>query len=199
MYLLSFLLILLLVFCLVILLYSTDTNSTSSEPYECDQETLTEFTKVWVDHLIYTRLVFVAFFANSSELNALRTRLIKNQSDIGNLFGKLYGQSVGNSVTKLLLEHINIAVDVLTSIKTNNAKNKATSVKRFYANANEIGTALDNLKNTNGIFKHHMKTHIDTLINTITSHISKKYVEDIKNYDIYVSAGLDMAYDMCKL
>lgn len=151
--------------------------------------------KLWVEHLFYTRMVFMSFFRDLPELETMKVRLIQNQNDIGAFIGSMYGKEIGNKVAKLLIDHILIAVDILTSIKTKNDKQKAVNITGFYNNADEIGIYLDNLTGKN-IFRHHMKMHIDTLINSIVSFNSNNHSEDIKYTDQYLRAGIDMAFDM---
>jgi hypothetical protein len=163
---------------------------------KCDHKLLLKLNELWVQHFIYTRLVFVAFFTDSPELETLKNRLIQNQKDIGMLFGKLYGRDTGFKVTKLLLEHINIAVSLLESIRNNDSANKTKALNKFYNNADVIGTAIDKLKGTKGKFKHHMKMHIKLLVDCITSFVNEDYESDLQNYDLYINAGLRMSMDM---
>ena len=151
--------------------------------------------ELWTSHLIYTRLVFMAFFNKDPSLDILKERLLRNQVDIGNLFGRIYGPKTGKAVKDLLLEHIHAAVIVLVAIRNSDDRALKLAMKDFYDNADKIGIALDKLKGTN-IFRHHMKMHIDTLTKTITSYVDKNYKQDIIDYDNYVNAGLKMAYDL---
>lgn len=138
----------------------------------------------------------MAFFTNDPELSVLKDRLIKNQRDIGDVFGKYYGANVKKDVTGLLLQHITIAVDVLVSIKENNKQNQVKSISAFYANAADIGKYLDNLIGTKNMFQNHLHDHITTLYNSIVAYITKKYVDDTNLFDEYVSSGLQMAIDL---
>ena len=40
-------------------------------------------------------------------------RLLKNQEDVGDAVGKIYGAAAGQQLTTLLKEHISIAVDLI--------------------------------------------------------------------------------------
>lgn len=152
-------------------------------------------TKLWTDHLLYTKLVYNAFLRNSPELENLKSRLVFNQTDIGNYVTIQFGKSHGDKVTELLTAHILIAVDVLTAIKNNNNLEKVNNLKRFYNNANEIGEYLNKLYGTN-TFAHHMKMHIDHLVESISNFTINKFNDEIKTLDSYVHAGVDMAFDM---
>lgn len=148
----------------------------------------------WVYHLLYTRLVLMKFFSNSS-LSELSSRLLQNQKDIGNLFRVKFGDKVASNITQALTEHINIAVKVLTDLKTK--KDPSNDLKLFYKNANDIGMYLDNLFNLN-VFTKHMKNHIDTLVNNIQAYIKEDNRNDIGTLDKYVKDTLDMGMDLGK-
>lgn len=149
--------------------------------------------KLWVQHLLYTRLVIMAFFTNDKSFNDLMNRLMKNQRDIGDLMGKIYGFQVGQTISNALLKHIMIAGKVLIAIKSNDIGQN--TINEFYDNALNIGIYLDKLTHTNK-FVNHMKIHIASLINNIVAYTNKNYVMDISTLDIYVNSGLDMAFDM---
>jgi hypothetical protein len=151
--------------------------------------------KLWVQHLIYTRLVVMAFLSGSPELTDLSNRLMQNQKDIGQLMGTVFGKNVGDAITNVLTKHIQITVQVLTAVKSNDKINQDTTIKAFYQNADDIGKYLDQLYRTN-IFRQHLKMHIQLLIQNVVDYANKDYAADIKSFDNYVNAGVKMASDM---
>lgn len=155
-----------------------------------------QFVQVWTDHLVYTREVVVAFFTGSPELNILLARLFQNQKDIGNLIAKIFGRKAGDLVTRLLTEHIQIAVEVLTAVKSGDQRAQKVAIKKFYQNAEVVGKLFDKLFHTGCLFQAHMKEHITTLLGFSVAFFQGDYVNDIKYLDAYLHAGLDMAFDM---
>lgn len=153
-----------------------------------------KFMNAWVQHLFYTRLIYMAFFADAKSLPSIQQKLLQNQKDIGNLFAQMYGKKVGDDITKALTEHIQIAVEVLTAIREE--EDAESTLDKFYQNAEDIGKYLDNLKGTNGLFTRHMKTHIDTLVKSVDAFIKNDFQNDIKFNDQYLNSGVKMAYDM---
>ncbi len=166
----------------------------------------------WVYHLLYTRLVVMAFFGcdsstgckcgdseklckcKSNALPELSARLMQNQRDIGNLFGQKFSPSIGDDIIKALTEHIQIAVEVLTAVKSGG--DAKTSLAKFYKNANEIGQYLDKLLNTNTM-THHMKMHIDDLVANVLAYKSNRSTrDDILTLDKYIRAGVNMGIDI---
>jgi hypothetical protein len=73
--------------------------------------------KLWEDHITWTRLAIVSFAAGGADLQATETRLLRNQTDIGNAIKPFYGDDAGNKLTALLKEHIMGAVDLLAAAK----------------------------------------------------------------------------------
>jgi hypothetical protein len=161
-----------------------------------DKDLLKDVTKLWVQHFLYTRLAVEAFFSNSAELDTIITRLMKNQQDIGNAFGDVYGSGVGATIASELTTHIQIAVELLKAIKSKNNANIQEVTKRFYDNAQTIGNYLDILTQSDGTFHHHLKMHIDTLLANVGAYVHKEYSKDIVTLDKYFDAGIDMAFDM---
>lgn len=157
--------------------------------------------KLWLDHLLYTRLVIMGILEDRSDLKENLDRLMKNQEEIGALFGR-----DAPAVEKLLKEHITLAGKVVGDVKKG-ASTTDADVKALYANAEQIGDYLDGRQafismtsrgsKKENIFRHHMKMHIDTLVAMVKDELAKR--DAVKSTDAYTSAGMKMAFDMAKL
>src|SRR3954464_10484354 len=66
--------------------------------------------KLWEDHITWTRLAIVSFAPGKQERPATETRLLRNQTDIGNAIKPYYGAKAGRQLTALLETHITGAV-----------------------------------------------------------------------------------------
>jgi hypothetical protein len=153
--------------------------------------------KLWVQHLIYTRLTVMALLDANKDTDVLTARLLRNPKDFGDAISELYDKTIGNAVAKLLMEHLEIALRVVYTIRIDSSYDKNVAIKELYANADNLGTYLDALThNHDDIFRHHMKMHIDTLLANVTAYASNNYDTDIKTMDAYLNAGIDMAFDM---
>ena len=62
--------------------------------------------KLGTDHVVWTRNYIVAASADQPDAQAAADRLMKNQEDIGNAIGAIYGAPAGQQLTTLLKEHI---------------------------------------------------------------------------------------------
>jgi hypothetical protein len=74
--------------------------------------------KLWSDHVIWTRDYIVAAVAGAADADAAAGRLLRNQEDIGAAIAGYYGDAAGDQLTKLLKEHIMIAVDLVAAAKS---------------------------------------------------------------------------------
>jgi len=75
----------------------------------------TALRKLWTDHVIWTRQYIVAAVAGTPDAEAAAGRLLRNQEDIGDAVVPLYGAEAGEELTRLLKEHILIAVDLVAA------------------------------------------------------------------------------------
>src|SRR3989449_6576776 len=76
--------------------------------------------KLWADHVIWTRQYITSAVADMPDAKAAAGRLLKNQEHIGNAIVPYYGRAAGDALTKLLKQHIMIAVDLLAAAQADN-------------------------------------------------------------------------------
>ncbi|HEY5423507.1 MAG TPA: hypothetical protein VIK05_08560, partial [Ilumatobacteraceae bacterium] len=70
-----------------------------------------DMRKLWEDHITWTRNYIIAAEAGSPDTDATATRLLQNQTDIGDAIKPLYGDAAGTQLTSLLRDHILTAAD----------------------------------------------------------------------------------------
>jgi hypothetical protein len=102
----------------------------------------TALRKLWTDHVIWTRQYIVAAVAGAPDAEAAAGRLLRNQEDIGNAIVPLYGAEAGQELTRLLKEHILIAVDLVAAAVKGDKRAFARHDKRWDANADDIAAFL---------------------------------------------------------
>jgi hypothetical protein len=77
-----------------------------------------------------------------SDADATAARLLHNQEEIGDAVAAYYGKDAGKKLTKLLKEHIMIAVELCAAAKAKDDKAVEKQNKVWVKNADEIATFL---------------------------------------------------------
>ena len=152
--------------------------------------------KLWEDHIVWTRMVIVDFAAGLPDLKAAETRLLQNQTDIGNAIKPYYGTAAGHALTQLLRTHILEAVPVLQAAKNGDKPALTKAVGAWYANAHQIAAFLSKanphawpLSMTTSM----MKRHLDLTTKEAVSRLQGHWQADIAAYDAVHQEILEMA------
>jgi hypothetical protein len=117
----------------------------------------------------WTREYLIRFVNKMSDVDAVATRLLKNQDDLAHAFNTVYPGSY-DTVKRLLTEHIIIATQLVSSM-VNNAETSETDkyAAAWSNNATEIANALASLNSgydktvLNNMLQMHLKTTSDEL------------------------------------
>jgi hypothetical protein len=130
-------------------------------------------------------MVIVDIIAGTPDTNAALTRLLQNQTDIGNAIKPFYGDAAGTALTGLLREHIVIAGRLLTAAKTGDNPAFVKAKAEWYANGHDIAAFLSTAN-------HHwpladmveaMKTHLDTTLAEAVARLTGDWNVDVVAYD----------------
>lgn len=143
-------------------------------------------SKLWEDHIQYTRMYIVSVAGGLADADATAKRLLQNQVDIGNAIKPYYGNAAGDKLTALLKEHILGAVDVLAAAKAGDTAKLDEANKKWYANADEIAVFLSSANPQNwpeATMKEQMKMHLDVTLAEATAHLKGDTAGSIQGYD----------------
>jgi hypothetical protein len=153
--------------------------------------------KLWEDHIVWTRMVIVDFAVGLPDLKAAETRLLRNQTAIGNAIKPYYGVAAGNALTKLLRTHILEAVPVLQAAKDGDKAGLTKALDAWYANGHQIAAFLSKanphawpLSMTSSMMKH----HLDLTAKEAVSRLQGHWAADIAAYDQVHLEILQMAH-----
>jgi hypothetical protein len=142
--------------------------------------------KLWEDHIVWTRMVIVDFAARLPDLKAAETRLLRNQTEIGNAIKPYYGVAAGKALTQLLRTHILKAVPVLQAVKDGDKPGLTKALSTWYANGHQIAVFLSKanphawpLSMTSSMMKHHLDLTAKEAVSRLEGHWSA----DIAAYD----------------
>ncbi len=142
--------------------------------------------KLWEDHVTWTRLAIVTFADGSAGFGPTATRLLANQSDIGNAIVPFYGARAGAALTALLHDHITIAVELLQSAKAGDAAAFADANTRWYANADQIADFLAAANPRNwpqATMRESMRMHLDETLAEASAELHGDYAASIAAYE----------------
>jgi hypothetical protein len=155
-----------------------------------------QMRKLWEDHVTWTRLAIVEFAAGTAGFDATATRLLQNQTDIGNAIAPFYGQDAANQLSSLLHTHITEAVQILQDAKAGNTTAFNTDKAAWYDNANQIADFLSaaNPKNwPDTLMRDEMKVHLDETLQEAEDELAGNYTASVNDYEPVVEHMLGFA------
>ena len=135
-----------------------------------------EKRRLWSEHVFWTRNLIISDIDNLQDKQAVLQRLLRNQDDIGNSIKPYYGDKAGNELTKLLRDHILIAVKVVDAAKKGDTKALEANNKEWYQNANDIATFLS--KANPNWSKAELKQMLDGHLKLITEEVVARLKKD---------------------
>ena len=152
--------------------------------------------KLWEDHVTWTRLAIVTFADGSAGFNATATRLLQNQTDIGDAIKPFFGDAAGTTLTGLLHDHITIAVELLQAAKAGDDAAFNDAKTRWNANANDIADFLAAANPRfwpRDVMRADMKTHLDQTLAEASHELGADYADSVTDYEAIHLHILDMA------
>lgn len=144
-----------------------------------------DMRKVWTDHVVWTRDYIVAAADDHPSAQAAANRLMRNQEDIGNAVGKIYGAAAGQQLTTLLKEHITIAVDLIKAAKAGDKAGQTAADAKWQQNGTAIADFLSkaNPHWPRATLVELMKGHLSTTTNEVVARLNKKWDDDVRAFD----------------
>ncbi|HJP72035.1 MAG TPA: glycosyltransferase [Candidatus Limnocylindria bacterium] len=157
-------------------------NKQSAEAFRADMRQL------WEDHIVWTRQYIVSAATSDVALpdaDETLARLLRNQDDIGNAIASYYGQAAGDALAALLKDHILIAGQLVSDVKSG-SPNAAATQAAWFGNADDIATFLAQANPGNWPFEmmqDHMYGHLTLTAEEAVARIQGRYADDIAAYD----------------
>ena len=154
-----------------------------------------DMRKLWTDHVVWTRDYIIAAIGDQPDAQAAANRLMKNQDDIGNAVGKVYGAAAGQQLATLLKEHISIAVDLIKAAKAGDKAGQQAADAKWSANGVAIADFLSkaNPNWPRATLVTMMNVHLATTTNEVVARLNKKWDEDVRAFDAVYDHILMMA------
>ncbi|WP_053373537.1 hypothetical protein [Paenibacillus sp. FJAT-27812] len=144
-----------------------------------------DLRRLWIDHVVLTRNYIVSAVAGLEDQQVVLDRLLKNQQDIGNAFKPYYGEAAGNKIAELLKEHISIAGQLLTAMKSGNQADADKFNKAWHKNGDDIAAFLSsaNPNWTNKQLQEMFYVHLQLVTDTMMARLTKDWKADIVALD----------------
>ena len=145
-----------------------------------------QMRKLWEDHVTWTRLAIVTFADGSAGFDASATRLLQNQTDIGNAIAPFYGAAAGQELSTLLHTHITLAVALLRDAKAGDTTAFAADKASWYNNANQIADFLSAANPRfwpDDVMRASMKEHLDQTLAEAQDELSGNYTASVNDYE----------------
>lgn len=152
--------------------------------------------KLWEDHITWTRLYIISALADLPDKDQTATRLLQNQTDIGNAVKPFYGDAAGEKLTSLLKDHILIAADLIAAVKSGNTAKSEDATARWNANADAIAEFLSGANPKNwGLddMKSMMHEHLAATTAEVVARLHNDWAADVQAYDKVHAQILGMA------
>jgi hypothetical protein len=148
-------------------------------------ELRTAMRLLWEEHIVYTRNYIISALAKLPDADAVASRLLRNQDDIGNAVKPFYGEEGGKKLTALLRDHIVVATQVVKAAMDGKKDELTAAQAKWTANADEIAAFLsganknwDKAKLTDMLHK-----HLDYTTQEVVSRLKADWSGDIAAYD----------------
>lgn len=163
----------------------TTDNAIGASLEEPSCEIKMEMRKLWEDHITYTRNYIISALADLPDGDAVATRLLKNQDDIGDAIKPYYGADAGKKLSALLRDHIMIATEVVKAAKGGDKKQLEDAQAKWSLNGKDIAAFLSDA-NPNWDrrdLEKMLQKHLDLTTGEVVGRLTKDWVKDIKAYD----------------
>jgi len=153
---------------------------------------------LWEEHVTWTRLAIVTFVDGSPGFSATATRLLQNQSDIGNAIAPFYGAAAGQRLSVLLHAHITIAVEILQDAKAGDTAAFDAAKAQWYDNANQVADFLSAANPRfwpDAVLWEAMKEHLDETLAEAVDELNGKYPASVAEYqaiELHILAMADL-------
>ena len=145
-----------------------------------------QMRKLWEDHVTWTRAAIVAFADGSDGFGAAATRLLQNQDDIGDAVATFYGKAAGDELSRLLREHITIAVELLEAAKAGDDPAFNDAHTRWHANGDAIAAFLAAANPEfwpEDVLAEMMMMHLEQTMAEAAHELGGDYAASVRDYD----------------
>lgn len=149
----------------------------------------------WIEHILWTRMLLISIAENLGDLDATRTRLLRNPRDIANIFQRYYGAAVANTIQRLLTEHLSIGEQLIVALKIGNQQLAQELNTKWYKNADDMAEAFSSINPfyPKEEIRNMLYEHLRLTTDEVSNRLKKDYAADIRAYDMVQKEVLRMS------
>lgn len=150
---------------------------------------------LWEQHVFWTRLTVNSIVDGLGDVQQTTARLLRNPRDFAAVLATVYGTSIASQFEKLLREHLTIAAELVTALKSGNTAAAENAQKRWYANADAIAAFLAQINPywSKEEWQRMLYEHLRLLSEEVAARIAKNYEQNIAISDSIEPQALGMA------
>lgn len=150
---------------------------------------------LWEQHIFWTRLTVNSIVDGLDDVQPTTARLLRNPSDFAMVLAPIYGTAIASQFEKLLREHLTIAAELVTDLKSGNSIAAEDAQKRWYANADSIAAFLGQINPywSKGEWQRMLYEHLRLLTEEVATRIAKDYARNVEISDFIEPQALEMA------
>ena len=163
---------------------------------QCHNKTKKELRKLFVEHAVWTKKFINVSLSSSPDTDAITTRLLQNQNDIGMNLSSIIGKNNAMKLANLLRIHILHAGDAIQAIVIGKDEIIKKSLVKLFKNSDQVAKLLTDLspnKLPYDMTRTMFHDHNQYIIDMTNTRIKKKWKKDILLYDEYFSQLMKMA------
>ena len=151
--------------------------------------------EAWVQHVYWTRMLLLSIAERLKDLDQVTARLLRNPTDIANIFAEYYPPEAAGNIERLLTEHLQIGAALITALRDKKTEQAENLTRQWYRNADQMAEAFAGL-NPNydrEEMKQMLYTHLDLTSQEVAQRLAGRYQEDIDAFDAVEREALAMA------
>lgn len=178
-----------------LLRFSENNNRQKKCVTQREVELMRNERSLWEEHVAWTRMAIISLTFKLPDVNFVIARLLKNATDMGEMFRPIYGEAAANTYATLIKEHLLVAADLVKAALAGNTQEANEAERKWYANADKIAVFLNSVNKflPKEEVRRMFYRHLDLTKQEAVYMINKDYQKDIAVYDEIEKQAREMA------
>ena len=151
--------------------------------------------QAWEQHVYWMRMLLISIAERLKDLEEVSARLLRNPTDIANIFGIFYTEEQAGIIEDLLSEHLQIGAALITALRDENTAEAENLKTQWYLNADQMA---DMFSSINPFFdleevRRMLYNHLDLTTEEVMMRLAGNYAADIDAFDRVEQEAIMMA------